>query len=122
MARFLPSVAAPARRRTVCLAVTSDIGTNQGRPSSCSAKVDQLCFDNRTVSRLLLISAGIWGSVSLRLSGTRSGEFVKPLRSNRKAARSHAQASVARFGQTARISFSVGQGLQNLESEWINSN
>ncbi len=49
---------APDRRRAVCLAVTSDIGTNRGRPSSWSAAVDQLCFGDESIRRLVLISAG----------------------------------------------------------------
>src|SRR4029077_16828805 len=51
-------VEAPERRRAVCMAVTSDIGTNRGRPSSWSAAVDPLCFGDETVRRLILISAG----------------------------------------------------------------
>ena len=51
-------VQAPDRHRAVCLAVTSDVGTNRGRPSSWSAAVDQLCFGDETTRRLLLISAG----------------------------------------------------------------
>ena len=51
-------VEAPDRHRAVCMAVTSDIGTNRGRPSSWSAAVDQLCFGDETVRRLILISAG----------------------------------------------------------------
>ncbi len=51
-------VQAPARRRAVCMAVTSDLGTNLGRPSSWSAAVDQLCFGVETTPKLVLISAG----------------------------------------------------------------
>jgi len=51
-------VQAPARHRAVCLAVTSDLGTNRGRPSSWSSAVDQLCFGDATTRRLVLISAG----------------------------------------------------------------
>jgi Subtilase family len=51
-------VEAPDRRRAVCMAVTSDIGTNRGRPSSWSAAVDQLCFADEDARRLILISAG----------------------------------------------------------------
>ena len=40
------------------MAVTSDIGTNRGRPSSWSAAVDQLCFGDEDARRLILISAG----------------------------------------------------------------
>jgi hypothetical protein len=40
------------------LLVTSDIGTNRGRPSSWSAAVDQLCFGDEDARRLILISAG----------------------------------------------------------------
>jgi hypothetical protein len=51
-------IGAPNRARAVCLAVTSDIGTNLGRPSSWSAAVDQLCFGDENAKRLILISAG----------------------------------------------------------------
>jgi hypothetical protein len=51
-------VEAPGRHRAVCMAVTSDIGTNRGRPSSWSAAVDQLCFGDEGARRLILISAG----------------------------------------------------------------
>ena len=51
-------IAAPDRRRVVCLAVTSDIGTSRGRPSSWSAAIDQLSFGDETARRLILISAG----------------------------------------------------------------
>ena len=57
-------IAAPRRRRAICMAVTSDIGTNRGRPSSWSAEVDQLCFGDETVHRLVLISAGNINEVS----------------------------------------------------------
>jgi hypothetical protein len=50
-------IGAPNRRRAVCMAVTSDMGTNRGQPSSWSAAIDQLCFD-QTANRLILISAG----------------------------------------------------------------
>jgi hypothetical protein len=51
-------VAAPERRRAVCLAVTSDIGTSRGRPSSWSAALDQLAFGDEAGTRLILVSAG----------------------------------------------------------------
>jgi hypothetical protein len=51
-------ISAPNRARAVCLAVTSDIDTNLGRPSSWSAAVDQLCFGEENSKRLILISAG----------------------------------------------------------------
>jgi hypothetical protein len=51
-------VQAPNRRRAVCMAVTSDLGSNRGRPSSWSAAVDQLCFGVETTPKLVLISAG----------------------------------------------------------------
>jgi hypothetical protein len=51
-------VQAPNRRRAVCVAVTSNLGTNLGRPSSWSAAVDQLCFGVATTPKLVLISAG----------------------------------------------------------------
>lgn len=51
-------ITAANRRRAVCLAVTSDIDTNRGRPSSWSAAIDQLCFGEDEYKRLILISAG----------------------------------------------------------------
>jgi hypothetical protein len=51
-------ISAPNRKRSVCLAVTSDIDTNRGGPSSWSAAIDQLCFGDENSKRLLLISAG----------------------------------------------------------------
>ena len=51
-------ISAPNRHRSVCLAVTSDIDTNRGRPSSWSAAIDQLCFGDENSKRLILISAG----------------------------------------------------------------
>ena len=51
-------VQAPERRRVVCMAVTSGVGTNRGIPSSWSAAVDQLCFGVDDARRLILLSAG----------------------------------------------------------------
>ncbi|MDQ2842380.1 MAG: S8 family peptidase, partial [Acidobacteriota bacterium] len=51
-------ITAPDRQRATCLAVTSDLGTSRGRPSSWSAAADQLCFGDGDFRRLILISAG----------------------------------------------------------------
>jgi hypothetical protein len=51
-------ITAANRRRAVCLAVTSDMDTNRGRPSSWSAAIDQLCFGEDDHKRLILVSAG----------------------------------------------------------------
>jgi hypothetical protein len=51
-------VTAPHRKRVICMAVTSDVGTVDGRPSSWSSQVDQICFGDETTKRLMLISAG----------------------------------------------------------------
>jgi hypothetical protein len=51
-------ITAATRRRAVCLAVTSDMDTNRGRPSSWSAAMDQLCFGEDEQKRLILVSAG----------------------------------------------------------------
>jgi hypothetical protein len=51
-------IQAPSRRRAVCMAVTSNIGGNRGRPSSWSAAIDQLCFGDDTARRLIILSAG----------------------------------------------------------------
>ena len=49
-------IQAPERRRAVAMAVTST-SPARGRPSSWSAAVDQLCFD-QDCSRLIILSAG----------------------------------------------------------------
>lgn len=55
----LPEIQAPDRRRVFCMAVTSSIdSTNGGTPSSWSAAVDQLCFNDGEFRRLMIISAG----------------------------------------------------------------
>jgi hypothetical protein len=51
-------VSAPERKRAVCLAITSGIDTNRGRPSSWSAAIDQVCFGEEDSKRLILVSAG----------------------------------------------------------------
>jgi len=51
-------ISAPGRHRATCMAVTCDIGVNRGRPSSWSAAIDQLCFGDPTVTRLILLAAG----------------------------------------------------------------
>lgn len=55
-----PEIQAPDRRRVFCMAITSDIpNPNIGTPSSWSAAIDQLCFNNGgEFRRLLIISAG----------------------------------------------------------------
>jgi hypothetical protein len=55
----LPEIQAPDRRRVFCLAVTSGLGSSdRGAPSSWSAAVDQLCFNDNEFRRLMVISAG----------------------------------------------------------------
>ncbi|MEI7607233.1 MAG: S8 family peptidase [Rhodospirillaceae bacterium] len=49
-------IQAPARSRVICMAVTS-ANSGPGRPSSWSATVDQLCFEEEN-RRLIMISAG----------------------------------------------------------------
>ena len=51
-------VAAPDRKRVVCMAVTSDIDTLQGRPSSWSAALDAAAYGDGEHQRLFLLSAG----------------------------------------------------------------
>jgi len=48
----------PDRRRAFCMAVTSNIENDRGRPSSWSAAIDQISFGDGTAPRLVLISAG----------------------------------------------------------------
>jgi hypothetical protein len=52
-----PEVTKPFRRRVHCMAVSSASGTNQGRPSSWSAALDQLTFGNGN-PRLFVVSTG----------------------------------------------------------------
>jgi hypothetical protein len=51
-------IAAPQRRRAICMAVTADVGVRRGRPSSWSAAVDKMSYGDETIRRLFLISAG----------------------------------------------------------------
>lgn len=55
---YLAEVAAPTRRRAVCLAVTASDASGQGAPSSWSAAVDQLAYDDGETTRMILVSAG----------------------------------------------------------------
>lgn len=55
----LPEIQTPDRRRVFCMAVTSGYGsTDRGTPSSWSAAIDQLCFNDNEFRRLMIISAG----------------------------------------------------------------
>lgn len=51
-------IAAPARPRAICLAVTSDVDHWRGRPSAWSAKLDALTFGRDEVARFIAVSAG----------------------------------------------------------------
>jgi Subtilase family len=56
---FLPEIQAPNRRRVFCMAVTSSIGSSdRGTPSSWSAAMDKLCFNDNEFPRLMIISVG----------------------------------------------------------------
>ncbi|KUO62638.1 MAG: hypothetical protein APF80_15855 [Alphaproteobacteria bacterium BRH_c36] len=55
-------VQAPERRRAYCLAVTADGDFWRGRPSSWSAKLDDLAYGDGEDQRLLVVSAGNIGS------------------------------------------------------------
>lgn len=54
----LAEIRAAARRRAVCLAVTAPDASGEGAPSSCSAAVDQIAFNDGNATRLVLVSAG----------------------------------------------------------------
>ncbi len=54
----LAEIRAAGRRRTVCLAVTATDASGQGAPSSCSAAVDQIAFNDGISTRLVVVSAG----------------------------------------------------------------
>lgn len=51
-------IQAPNRKRVFCMAVTTDEDPWRGRPSSWSAKVDDVAYGEGTDQRLILISAG----------------------------------------------------------------
>lgn len=51
-------IAAPARRRAICLAITAQGDHWRGRPSSWSAKLDAIAFGRDEIARLLVVSAG----------------------------------------------------------------
>lgn len=51
-------VQAPLRKRAFCLAVTSPTPDWRGRPSSWSAKLDDLAFGDGTDQRLIVVAAG----------------------------------------------------------------
>lgn len=54
----LAEIRAATRRRTVCLAVTAPDASGEGAPSSCSAAVDQIAFNDGSDTRLVVVSAG----------------------------------------------------------------
>ena len=53
-----PEVVHPLRPRVHCMAVTSEIGTNRGRPSSWSAALDQLAYGEDPFKRLFVVATG----------------------------------------------------------------
>ena len=53
-----PEVVQPLRPRVHCMAVTSETGTNRGRPSSWSAALDQLAYGDANHKRLFVLSTG----------------------------------------------------------------
>ena len=55
-------VQAPARRRAYCLAITSESDYWRGRPSSWSAKIDDLAYGDGDDRRLIVVSAGNIGT------------------------------------------------------------
>jgi Subtilase family len=56
---FLPEIQAPNRRRVFCMAVTSSVGSSdRGMPSSWSAAMHKLCFNDNEFPRLMIISVG----------------------------------------------------------------
>lgn len=54
----LAEIRAARRSRTICLAVTAVDASGKGAPSSCSAAVDQIAFNNGNATRLVVVSAG----------------------------------------------------------------
>ncbi len=55
----LPEIQAPHRRRVFCMAVTSGVSSSdRGMPSSWSAAMDKLCFNDNEFPRLMIISVG----------------------------------------------------------------
>ena len=55
----MAEIQAPDKKRIICMAVTSDDTRDQGRPSSWSAELDQICSGAEDgMKRLLIVSAG----------------------------------------------------------------
>lgn len=54
----LAEIAAPARNRSICLAVTAKEASGVGAPSSWSAAVDLVSYNDGENTRLVLVSAG----------------------------------------------------------------
>lgn len=82
----LAEIRAANRKRTICLAVTAPDASGEGAPSSCSAAVDQLAFNDGDATRLVVVSAGNIrtfspGSVYLKLNHTRDGGMEDPAQS-----------------------------------------
>jgi hypothetical protein len=80
---LLAEIRASTRRRTVCLSVTAPDASGQGAPSSCSAAMDKLAFNDGAATRLLVISAGnirIFpsGASYLRLNHSTEGRLEDP--------------------------------------------
>ncbi|MGK7962973.1 S8 family serine peptidase [Crocosphaera sp.] len=56
----LPEIPKPKRKRIFCMAITSPKPSpNFGTPSSWSAAIDQLCFNDDNYKRLMIISDGL---------------------------------------------------------------
>lgn len=58
MAIARAEIKAQNRKRVICMPVTSEIGTNQGIPSSWSSAIDQQCFGEEDFKRLIIIPMG----------------------------------------------------------------
>lgn len=54
----LAEIRAAGRRRILCLAVTAVDASGEGAPSSCSAAVDQIAFNDGIATRLVVVSGG----------------------------------------------------------------
>lgn len=74
-----PEVAAPDRPRAICMAVTSDLGVRQGKPSSWSSALDKICFGDETARRLFLVSAGNVAREKIPPAGYLDRNDVEPI-------------------------------------------
>jgi hypothetical protein len=76
---------APNRRRAICIAVTSDTAAPGGRPSSWSAKLDTLAYDDGANQRLIIVAAGNVANDDIDPNGYPDNNDSQPVQSPAQA-------------------------------------